>query len=225
MISTTEKTVHRSSFKTLIWLLPFLWVTDAKIRFGIVASVFFTVLLIFFNTCIPLLFKNIINCFAVDMTHDGAMIQILFISYGFAWTINQAGQQLSYMSVIPALERGMRTLNLRIFYHLHSLSMRFHLDKKTGAITNAIDRTQSGFDAIFWALFLFVIPTTIEMAIIIIVFTSLYGIMYSGILLCTALCYFLFCSFCMNILDTMQATYNQKKSLASELFVDSLLKH
>jgi ATP-binding cassette subfamily B protein len=223
MISTSEKTVRRTSFKTLVWLLPFLWVRDAKIRFGVIASVFFTLLTIFFNTCIPLLFKNIINCFAVDITPDGAMIQILFISYGLAWTINQAGQQLSYMCVIPALERGMRTLNLRIFYHLHSLSMRFHLDKKTGSITNAIDRTQSGFDSIFWALFLFIIPTTIEMVIIIMVFASSYGFAYSGILFFTTLCYFLFCGFCMNILDTMQTAYNQKKSEASEVFVDSLL--
>ena len=203
--------------------MPFLWVKDTAIRIGIIASLLFTVFTIFFNTCIPLLFKSIINHCAADVVPDGALIQVLFISYGAAWILNQAVQQLGFICIVRALERGMRMLNLRIFEHLQSLSMRFHLDKKTGSITNAIDRTQSGFDAIFWALFLFIIPTTIEMTIISIIFTRLYGIDYSCILLCTAVCYFIFCRFGMNVVDSIQETYNQKKSLASEIFVDSLL--
>jgi ATP-binding cassette, subfamily B, heavy metal transporter len=151
------------------------------------------------------------------------LIQLLFVSYGVAWILNQVVQQLGFICIIGALERGMRMLNLHIFEHIQSLSMRFHLDKKTGSITNAIDRTQSGFDAIFWALFLFIIPTIIEMTVISIIFVRLYGIDYSFILLCTAICYCIFCRYAITVVDTIQEEYNQKKSLASETFVDSLL--
>ncbi len=203
--------------------MPFLWVKDTKIRIGIIASLFFTIFTIFFNTCIPLLFKNIINYCAADVVLDSVLIQLLFVSYGVAWILNQVVQQVGFICIIRALERGMRMLNLRIFEHVQSLSMRFHLDKKTGSITNALDRTQSGFDAIFWALFLFIIPTIIEMTIISIIFIRLYGIDYSFILLCTAGCYCIFCWYAITVVDTIQEEYNQKKSLASETFVDSLL--
>ena len=211
-----------SAIKTISWLLPFLWIKDTKIRVGILASLLFTVCAIFLNTCIPLLFKSIINHLTVDIPADG-MAQLLFISFGVAWIFNQAVQQLGFVCIIAALERGMRMLNLRIFEHLQSLSMRFHLDKKTGSITNAIDRTQTAFDAIFWALFLFIIPTMIEMTIIGVIFMQLYGIYYSSILLCTTVCYMMFCYWGMNILDSIQEVYNQKKSHASEVFVDSII--
>lgn len=207
----------------ITWLLPFLWVKDTTIRISIVASLCGTLFTICFNTCLPLLFKNIINHFVADISTDGLIIQLLCISYGCAWVFNQVIQQLGFVCSVKALERGMRMLNLRIFEHLQSLSMRFHLDKKTGGITNAIDRTQSGFDAIFWALFLFIMPTMIEMMLISIIFVRLYDIEYGCILLCTALCYFLFCYFGMNALDTVLEMYNQKKMHASETFIDSIL--
>lgn len=223
MISTSEKTLRRSSFKTLAWLLPFLWSKDARIRFGIVASLCITVLIIFFNISVPLLLKNIINNLSADNVSDSFRIQLLFLLYGIAWTCNQFLQQLSNASSIYALERSMRMLNLHIFHHLHSLSMRFHLDKKMGALTNAIDRTQVGLDAIFWALLLFIIPTAIEMTMIIFIFMGLYGIGYSGILFLVTLSYSLFSRFGMNVMDKMQEAYNEKRSLASATFVDSLL--
>jgi ATP-binding cassette subfamily B protein len=223
MISTTEKTEKRSSFKILVWLLPFLWSKDARIRLGIGASFIFTVIVMVLNTGIPLLLKNIIDHLSIDISNDTLVFQLLFFSYGIAWTCNQMGQQLSNISSIYALERGMRTLNLRIFHHLHSLSMRFHLDKKMGSLINAIDRTQSGLDAIFWALFLFIIPTTIEMTIITAIFMKLYGVHYGGILFFVAVSYFLFSRYGMNKLDTMYEAYNEKRSLASATFVDSLL--
>lgn len=207
----------------IIWLLPFLWVKDTAIRISIVVSLCCTLFTISFNTCIPLLFKNIINHFAMNMATDATMIQLLCISYGFAWIFNQVVQQLGFVFSVKALERGMRMLNLRIFEHLQSLSIRFHLDKKTGGITNAIDRTQSGFDAIFWSLFLFIIPTMIEMMVISIIFVQLYGIEYGCVLLCTAICYFLFCYVGMNMLDVIHEKYNQKKTEASETFIDSIL--
>ena len=223
MISRIPDISYFTSLKTIAWLLSFFWVKNTKIRIGIVVSLFFIPLTVALNTCIPLLFKNIINHFSLNMDSDNALIQWLCISYGLIWTFNQAGQQLSFIGIGPVLERGMRLLNIQIFQHLHSLSMHFHLDKKTGALTNALERTQAGFDAIFWALFLFIIPTTIEMALISIVFIRLYEIGYSCILALTTISYFIWCYFGMTMLDRMQATYNQKKSLASELFVDSLL--
>lgn len=223
MISSTRTNSYFKSLKTIVWLLPFLWVKDTKIRLGIVTSLFFMLCTVFLNAYIPILFKNIINYLSGDMLVDTTIIPFLCILYGMIWIGSQAGQQLTFIGVIPALERGIRLLNVQIFQHLHALSMRFHLDKKTGALTNAIDRTQTGFDAIFWALFLFIIPTIIEMIIISIIFTQLYGFEYSCILACTALCYFIWCTIGMTMMDTMHLAYNQKKSRASETFVDSIL--
>jgi ABC-type transport system involved in Fe-S cluster assembly fused permease/ATPase subunit len=64
--------------------------------------------------------------------------------------------------VTNVLEQKITQSNLLLFDHLHNLSLRFHLEKKTGAIANMITRAQHGLEALFWGLFLFLIPTVLE---------------------------------------------------------------
>ena len=139
------------------------------------------------------------------------------------WTISQIISQLRSIMMFRALERGTRVLSLRIFDQLHALSLRFHLQRRTGAVTSAIERAQFGFDTIFWGLLLFIFPTLIEMLLVISLLTYFYGIFYSGVLLLIMICYLLFSILAIDRSTKKQKIYNEKRAQASARIVDSLL--
>lgn len=223
MALCNQSKTNRTPLKTIAWLLPFLWSKNTTLRLGLVASLLLTLLTIVSATCVPLLLKKIIDLFALGPQHGFAFMPLLFIGYGALWIFNQTIAQLSFTIIFRSAERGMRLLSLHIFQHLQSLSMRFHVSRSTGAVTSAIDRAQTGFDALFWGLTIFMVPLIVEMVIVITIFTYWYGITYSGILFLTVISYLMFSHLGMSYFDQSQETYNQQKARAGGIFIDSLL--
>ncbi|MFH1832122.1 MAG: ABC transporter ATP-binding protein/permease [bacterium] len=215
-----------SRFKTLkifIELLPFLWVKDRKIQISIWLSLCLTIIMIALNVSIPLIFKNIINILSAPAKSSYAIVHAALLLYGSLWTISQIVSQLRSILMFQALERGTRVLSLRIFDQLHALCLRFHLERRTGAVTSSIERAQFGFETIFWGLLLFILPTSIEMFLVISLLTYFYGIFYSGVLLLIMICYLVFSVLAINRSAKKQNFYNEKRSHASARIVDSLL--
>jgi len=209
--------------QNFIRLLPFLWIKERKIQISIGLSLCLSALMIALNVSIPLIFKNIINILSAPSKSPISVISLVLILYGSLWTINQVISQLRSIMMFKALERGTRILSLRIFDQLHALCLRFHLERRTGAITSAIERAQVGFATIFWGLLLFIFPTLIEMVLVISLLTYLYGFFYSGVLLFIIVCYLLFSVLAINYSTKKQTIYNEKRSQASARIVDSLL--
>ena len=94
--------------------------------------------------------------------------------------------------MVRPLEKCIRLFCSKLFDHLHSLPMKFHLDRKTGAITNALERAQHGFPDVFWGLFLFIIPTIIELFLAATILCYFYGMIYGFILLLIATVFIIF---------------------------------
>jgi ABC-type transport system involved in Fe-S cluster assembly fused permease/ATPase subunit len=101
--------------------------------------------------------------------------------------------------------------------------MKFHLDRKTGAITNALELAQHGFPDVFWGLFLFVIPTIIELFLAGIILCYFYGAIYGFILLIIATVFIIFTLYATEWASHFQTLSNQQKSKTNENIVDSLL--
>jgi ABC-type bacteriocin/lantibiotic exporter with double-glycine peptidase domain len=153
-------------------LLPYLWIDDWHLRIRIFFSLFFVLITILINLCIPLALKAVIQLLTHPAQAVFAQAMILLISYGALWTFAQITVQMREIVMFRTMERGIRLLSMAIFKHLHTLSMRFHLERRTGAITNAIERAQHSLPDIFWGVCLFVVPTALEiiMATLILVY-------------------------------------------------------
>ena len=63
-------------------------------------------------------------------------------------------------------QRAVRTAALRTFQHLHALSLRFHLDRQTGALARAIDRGSQGIQSVLRLAVFNVVPTVIELLLV-----------------------------------------------------------
>lgn len=211
------------SYKLLFRLLPFIWGDTWRIHIRVVASLIFTAMMIVLNVSLPLLFRKIVDALSACTPQPISYLSLILIGYGLLWTISQIILQVRAIVLYRSLERSMRLLALRIFDHLLKLSLRFHLDRKTGAITTAIERAEDGLDHIFWGIFLFMINTIIEMIIVIILLAYLYGIVYSSALLVVMLLYLVFTFFALGKSVAVQEEYNDKRQEAGARIVDTLL--
>lgn len=218
------KKTKASLFLVVRHLGHFIRGTDKKLRRGVAASFFLTLFASALRIVIPLFFKQIINVlsFPTDSKMPALVAMILLI-YGIGWFIDYTIVQLRNLLVSNFLERSVRTLSQSIVRHLISLSLRFHVDKQTGAITSYIQRLQSGFDHVFWGIFSFLLPTFIEMSLAVSLVHWLYGSVYSIVLFMTMLGYVTLNLFGMKRLRKAQEVYNQKSVYTNARVVDSLL--
>ena len=209
--------------RTFVQLLPFLWTKDRTIQASVILSLGITAVVIALNVSLPLVFKTIITVLSAPDKNPLFVIQVTLILYGCLWTLSQVISQLHAILLFRALERGVRVLSVQLFDHLHVLSLRFHLERRTGAVTSMIERAQFGLETIFWGLLLFIVPTTIEILLVIALLTYFYGFFYSSILLILMACYLLFSILAIDYSTKKQNIYNEKRSQASARMVDSLL--
>jgi len=204
-------------------LIPFIWVKQWPMRIRIIFSFLFTLCMIVLNISLPFIFKKIINALSTCSTMDISFITMLLLAYGILWAINPLLSQLRSIVLYRTLEHAMHLLALRVLGHLLQLSLRFHLDRKTGAIATIIERAQSGLDNILWGILLFMLNTVIEMITVIILLAYLYGPLYSGVLLLVMVGYLVFTAFALQKSIAVQEAYNNKREEASARIVDVLL--
>lgn len=212
------------SLKLIISLLPFLWVDDWRLRIRVMLSLVFTAIMILLHVSLPLFFRKIVNSLSACTPQDPVyLISMLLVGYGILWTVSQIITQLRAIVLYRSLEHSMRLLAMKVFTHLLSLSQRFHLDRKTGAITTAIERAEDGLEHIFWGIFLYIINTLIEIVIVISLLTILFGWVYSTILALVMIVYLVFTSMVLARSLEVQQRYNEKREAAGARLVDTLL--
>ena len=214
---------HVSFLKTISSLLPFFWINDFKIRLGIVSSLFFMCISIALNIVIPLIYKNVINILSTQNKDLFSLVPIILLLYCSLWIMSQVISQLNTMILARVLEQNLRLLRFRIFTHLHSLSLRFHMDRHTGIVINTLERALSGFEAIFFGAFLFVLPILIEMVVVVILLTIFYGISYSVGLVLILVSYLFFSLIAMRYRTPKQTAYNKSRANTGAFITDSLL--
>ena len=205
-------------------LTPYLWPMDWGIRLRFFIAGILLIATIALNIGVPLILRQVIN--QISTPHSPLFLaEFLLITYGVLWTLARACEQLRLVAMNRVVERGIRLLTLNVFENLTRLSLRFHTDRKTGAIINAIDRAQYAFPGLVWGLFLFVLPTLLEIVAATITLIYLYGVTYGLILIAIFVTFIYF---------TLNATKwsvnylrigNEKSSQATTKIVDSILNY
>lgn len=210
--------------KVIIRLYPYLLANNWSARLRFISAISLLVATSTFNICLPLVLKQII---ATIVVHPAPLLfaHVSLISYGFIWTFSKVTEQLRFIVMNRVIERGIHLLCLAIFDHLLALSLRFHTERKTGAILSAIDRVRFSFPGLVWGIFFLILPTLTEIIIAALILIYLYDLMY-GIILITILITYMLISILGNIWSMhAQRIANQKTILVNTNIVDSLLNY
>jgi ABC-type transport system involved in Fe-S cluster assembly fused permease/ATPase subunit len=156
MAHPVEEGSGAPSFRPLWRLMPYLWPAGRRdLKARVVLSIVFLMLGIGVTTVSQQFFGAAVNAFGKTPQTAALWVVIALVaSYAMARLLMQAFAQLRDGIFAPVQYHAMREVAVETFAHIHTLSMRFHLERKTGGLSRVIERGTRGIDNILsFALF------------------------------------------------------------------------
>jgi ABC-type transport system involved in Fe-S cluster assembly, permease and ATPase components len=209
----------RRDWQTIRFLLPYLWAYRGRAAL----AVLFLILAKLANVGVPLALKEIVDYLDTPGLRELALPMVLLLAYGVLRLGSTAFNELRDVVFARVRHGIMRRLSITFLEHLHALSLRFHLERKTGAITRDLERgTRSASSLLNYMLFN-ILPTLVEVTLIASVLLVKYDPWFAIITFVTVAIYV---AFTFAITDWRMQYRHQMNALDSQAnsqAVDSLL--
>ncbi len=149
----------------------------------------------------------------------------LIIGYGALRVAQQSFAELRDYVFAKVAQRAMRTVALKAFRHLHALSLRFHMDRQTGGLSRAIERGIAAIDFLLRFMLFNILPTLVELTLVIGIMWALYSGWYSLVIVGTIVGYVGFTTMVTEWRLKFRREMNRSDSEATTKAVDSLLNY
>ncbi|SJM32948.1 ABCB family ABC transporter ATP-binding protein/permease [Mesorhizobium delmotii] len=228
-----EKTVSAesgSTVKTLRNLWPYMWPADrADLRARVVWA---TVLLVVAKLTLvagPYFFKWATDALAGDAKSVPPLPAFLLapvmlvIAYNVVRLVQLGFNQLRDALFARVGQYAVRQLAFRTFIHMHQLSLRFHLERRTGGLSRIIERGTKGIETIVRFTVLNTLPTILEFALTAAIFAVTYGWKYVAVVAVTVWLYIWFTIRASDWRIVIRRDMNDSDTDASTKAIDSLL--
>ena len=180
------------------------------------------------TTLIPFAYKGIID--SLDgSAPNGALVLglavpiVLVVAYVLGNIIDAGFQQLRDVLFASVGQHAVRKLALQTFHHLHRLSLRFHLARRTGGLSRVIERGTKGIETVVRFAMLNIAPTLVEFVITAAIFVWMFGISYLGVLVVMIWGYLYFTIKASNWRIAIRRDMNNSDTDANGKAIDSLL--
>ena len=212
-------------------LWPYMWPADRPdLRLRAVLAIGALLLSKVATTLIPFAYKGIID--SLDgATPDPTLVLglavpiVLVIAYVLGNIMDSGFQQLRDVLFAGVGQHAVRKLALQTFHHLHRLSLRFHLARRTGGLSRVIERGTKGIETIVRFAMLNIAPTIVEFIITAIIFVWMFGISYLGVLVVMIWGYLYFTIKASNWRISIRRDMNNSDTDANGKAIDSLLNY
>ena len=219
----------RSHWMTLATLMPYLWPRGRwDLRFRVVLAMLLLAAAKIAIVFIPFIYKEVID--ALNMTGPGdkagmlvAVPILMIIAFGAARLASQAFGELRDAVFAKVGQYALRRIALQVFSHLHNLSLAFHLDRRTGGLSRAIERGTKGIDFLLRFSLFNILPTLLELSMVCGVLLINYGVSYSSITLFAVGVYIAFTLTVTEWRLKHRREMNRTDSEANTRAIDSLL--
>jgi ABC-type transport system involved in Fe-S cluster assembly fused permease/ATPase subunit len=225
-----------SLWSTFIGLVPYIWPSDRRdLKLRIMLAVVLLFVAKLATIAVPFTFKWAVDALAGEGTAP------LAPNDWFAWalaapiamTIAYGGMRI-LMAVITQVRDGLfakvamnavRRLAYSTFEHMHKLSLRYHLERKTGGLTRVLERGRNAIETIVRMVILQLVPTIIELVFIIGVLLYQFDWRYVVVVLITVACYMLFTYYATEWRIGIRRRMNESDTDANVKAIDSLLNY
>ena len=213
----------KDELKALKSLAPYLWPRDSfELRARVVLAVAFLLAGKLVNIYVPLLYKHAVDA----LSPSNAVITVpiaLIVAYGVARVMSQGFNELRNAVFAKVSQRAIRQLALRAFRHVIALSLRYHLERRTGGLSRAIERGTAGIDFLLSFMLFNVVPTLFEILLVCGILWRLFNWTFAAVTLATIVLYI---SFTFSITDwrvRFRREMNERNSEANTKAVDGML--
>ena len=219
---------NSSNMRTVRKVIPYLWPDDqpwVKRRVVISLLLLLTAKLIAVGT--PFFYKAAVDALAGDTTPAEMMLGLgavgLTVAYGIARLMNVGFQQLRDVVFAQVGQRALRMLALETFQHIHRLSMRYHITRKTGGLSRIIERGVKGVDFLLRFLLFSIGPLVLELLMISVVLFVLFDVWYLVVVVVTIAAYVWFTFAVTEWRVKIRKVMNDQDTDANQKAIDSLL--
>jgi ATP-binding cassette, subfamily B, heavy metal transporter len=212
--------------RALKGLGPYLWPRDSvELRVRVVLALTLLIAGKLVNITIPLLYKHAVDALSGDNPALIAVPVATILAYGLARVTSQAFNELRNSVFAKVAQRAVRRIALSAFRHIHSLSLRFHLERRTGGLARAVERGTAGIEFLLSFMLFNVVPTVFEILVVCAILWRLYNWTFAAVTLATILAYIGFTFAITDWRIRFRREMNTRNSEANTKSVDSLLNY
>ncbi|MCG7628456.1 ABC transporter ATP-binding protein/permease [Epibacterium sp. MM17-32] len=218
---------RRSGLRTLRKVWPYIWPQEApSVRVRVVLAIAVLVAAKGIAVATPMLYKGAVDALADEGVPVLALGAIgLTIAYGMARVMNTGFQQLRDAVFAPVTQRALRRLALSTFRHIHAMSMRYHMTRKTGGLSRIIERGVKGVEFLLRFLVLSIGPLILELSLVAVVLAWMFDFWY---LVAVAVTVGLYAWFSFAVTEwrvRLRRDMNTQDTDANQKAIDSLLNY
>ena len=220
-----EEYERKSGWRTIRKVMPYLWSEDlpwVKRRVVMALVLLFVSKLV--TTATPYLYKLAVDALSGEGVPDLVLGAVgLTVAYGMARLLGVAFQQLRDAVFAKVAQRALRMLALETFQHIHRLSMRYHITRKTGGLSRVIERGVKGVEFLLRFLIFSVGPLILELLMVAIIFVIAFGVDFLGVVVLTIVLYVWFTFKVTEWRVKLRRQMNDQDTDANQKAIDSLL--
>ena len=226
LLYTTAPETQRNDLHNLRRMLPYIWAYKGRVLFALLALILAKIA----TVGVPLIFKEIVDALDSNSNNltgqDGLVLPIvLFLAYGALRLSSSLFNELRDAIFARVRYGAMHRLSRQVLQHLYNLSLRFHLDRRTGNISRDIERGAMSVSSILNYMVFNILPTLTEFIMVAFILLHQYEIHFTVITFSTVAVYIGFTFAVTNWRMHYRHSMNALDSKASGQAVDGLLNY
>ncbi|MFD1555140.1 ABCB family ABC transporter ATP-binding protein/permease [Paraburkholderia silviterrae] len=224
----------RNDWQTIISLLPYLTAYKWRVAFALTCLIGAKVA----NLGVPIVMKHIVDNLAA-VRHLTALgraehapgivlmggVGLLVVAYAVVRLSTSLFTEMREILFSKVTESAVRQLALKVFQHLHALSLRFHLERQTGGMSRDIERGTRGITQLISYSLYSILPTLVEVGLVLGFFTVKYEAYYAIVTLVALAAYIVFTVKVTEWRTHFRRTMNELDSRANSRAIDSLINY
>ena len=217
---TGRTRLRGNEWRALGTLLPYLW----EYKWRVAAALACLIVAKLANVSVPLVMKEVVDSLDPSVQMVAVPVALLAI-YGALRFSTTLFQELRDVVFIRVTQRAIRRVALGVFRHLHSLSLRFHLERQTGGMTRDIERGTRGISTLLSYLIFSIGPVILEFALVAAVLIAKFDWRFAAITFGAVAVYLVFTVIITEWRMEIRRRANELDSRANTRAIDSLLNY
>ena len=218
--NTLNKTRQHSDWQVIKNLMPYIW----QFKFRVIITLLCLVAAKVANLGVPIVLKKIVDTLSITGPQALVVVPVtLILAYGLLRLSASLFGELRELIFAKVTESAVRKVGLQVFNYVHALSLRFHLSRQTGGMTRDIERGTRGIQSLISYSLYSIIPTLIELLMVLGYFFFVYNIWFVVITLIALTCYIVFTIVVTEWRTNFRRQMNDLDSKANQRAVDSLI--
>jgi ATP-binding cassette, subfamily B, heavy metal transporter len=225
-----------SLFATMRSLWPYIWPAERRdLKLRVMLAMVLLLAAKLATIAVPFTFKWATDALAGQGSAPVAPSSWLFWVFAAPIVLTLAyGGMRVLMAVLTQVRDGVfakvamhavRRLAIRTFEHMHQLSLRFHLERKTGGLTRVLERGRNAIEIIVRMVIMQLMPTCIEFGLIVAVLLYQFDWRYVAVIMATVACYMAFTYYATEWRINIRRRMNDSDTDANVKAIDSLLNY